>query len=413
MALLQPLSVIEAQLVCDNWPETRDLPPSVLAAHVSWMVEHLPAIDPQIAAFLLAAPGYTTPGRFRKTEKCRLLVANGVPSPHGVRADVGELRSLLPAAPVVSVDDRLDAMMAQINEQAAALSAAKSTIASLERTQGAEDDADVSADFEVHESVVAALPTSFVTLHPLSRKERQQISRDHCGRFPEGAWPNPLALKDSTKNCKEMQAAKKITLPQYAVEIAKFMEKNGTAAKVVGTAWSRVLDIYGQLDQAIAEEPAIVFRAVDFQSQLQPVLEGLEGAFKSVLDTSACLRKDVGNRVDTAMGIDHLRFDPTKKTSDDFISEDTYKLVEAEAKHKQNMAVAKKGNQHVGNFLGKPPRNDSRGGKGNGRGGGRGRGNQKPYQKHAGTPKPASTPAAKKPKGKGGGKGSGGTPTSS
>ena len=401
---LQPLTVDEAQLVCDNWPATRDLPPSIATAHVSWMVEHLPAIDPQIAAFLLTAPGYVTPGRFRKLEKCRLLVANSVPSPHGVVADAGELRSLLPAAPSVSVNDRLDAMMAQINIQAAALSAAKSTIAALERTQGAEDDADVSAEFEIHDTVVAALPTSFVSLHPLSRKERQNISRHHCGRFPEGAWPNPLALKDSTKNCKEMQSAKKITLPQHAVDVAKFMDTNGAAAKVVGTAWSRVLDIDDQLTQALVDEPDIVFRAVDFQLQLKPVLEGLEGAFRSVLDTSACLRLDVGKRVDTAMGIDHLRFDPTKKVRDDFISEDTYELVASEAKHKYNMAAAKKGPQSVGNFLGKPPRKDSRGGRGRGRGGGRGRGNQKQGSSSAPTPKKATTPA---PKAKGGGKGKG------
>jgi hypothetical protein len=49
-------------------------------------------------------------------------------------------------------------MVAQINIQAAALSAAKSTIAALERTQGAEDNADVSAEFEIHDTVVAALP---------------------------------------------------------------------------------------------------------------------------------------------------------------------------------------------------------------------------------------------------------------
>ena len=406
MALVTPLTVDEAQYICDNWPAARACPPSILAAHVSWMVEQLSVIDPEIATFLRTAPGYTTPGRFRKMEKCRILVANRVPSPHGVVADIGELRSLLRAATPVSVDARLDAMLIQINEQAAALSAAKTTIAALERTQGAEDDGDVSADFEIHETVVSALPGSFVSLHPLPKKDRLQIARDHCGRFPEGAWPNPLALKDSTKTCKEMQKAKTLTLPQYALEVAKIMDKNAAAAKVVGTAWSRVLDIDDQLTLALVNEPAIVFRAADFQQQLKPVLAGLEGAFKSCLDTSAYLRSDVGKRVDTAMGIDHLRFDPSKKTSDDFISDDTYKLVKAEAEHKQNMAAAKKGNQSVGNFLGGPPRKDSRGGKANGRGRGRGRGTQKQGSSSA-PPKKATTP---KSTDKGGGKGKGKTP---
>jgi hypothetical protein len=52
--------------------------------------------------------------------------------------------------------------------------------------------------------------------------------------------------------------------------------------------------------------------------------------------------------------------------------------VASEAQHKHNIAVAKKGPQNAGKFLGKPPRKDSRGGRGRGRGrgGGRGRGNQ-------------------------------------
>ena len=40
------------------------------------------------------------------------------------------------------------------------------------------------------------------------------------------------------------------------------------------------------------------------------------------------------------MGIDHLRVDPVKKRADDFICDETYKLVEAEAKKKQNLAWA-------------------------------------------------------------------------
>ena len=43
------------------------------------------------------------------------------------------------------------------------------------------------------------------------------------------------------------------------------------------------------------------------------------------------------------MGIKHLRVDPLKAGEDDFISDDTYKLVQAEAEKKQNLTWAKQG----------------------------------------------------------------------
>jgi hypothetical protein len=82
------------------------------------------------------------------------------------------------------------------------------------------------------------------------------------------------------------------------------------------------------------------------------------------------------------MGIDHLRVDPLKKQADDFISDDTYKLVEEAAQKKQNLSWAKQGvfpgSQH-GHFSGKPPPRKSSGGGYSSRGrgssnGGRGRG---------------------------------------
>ena len=78
------------------------------------------------------------------------------------------------------------------------------------------------------------------------------------------------------------------------------------------------------------------------------------------------------------MGIGHLRVDPTKRDKDDFVSDDTYKLVELEAKKKQNLVWAKAGtfaDMQAGRFFGKPPSQNPGGGKrkrGNGRGGGTG-----------------------------------------
>ena len=98
------------------------------------------------------------------------------------------------------------------------------------------------------------------------------------------------------------------------------------------------------------------------------------------------------------MSIDHLRVDPLKKESDDFISKDTYKLVEEAAKQKQNLTWAKKGafpGSQVGNFSGRPPprttggggRGSGGGGRGRGNGGGRGRGNGGGRGRGKGAPK--------------------------
>jgi hypothetical protein len=78
-----------------------------------------------------------------------------------------------------TVEQRLEAMALQMQHQAAELLAAKNIIASLERSQGADDDIDASTDYKMHETVVKALPTSFLELHPLSRKERQKVTRGH------------------------------------------------------------------------------------------------------------------------------------------------------------------------------------------------------------------------------------------
>ena len=108
------------------------------------------------------------------------------------------------------------------------------------------------------------------------------------------------------------------------------------------------------------------------------------------------MRLNVASRVDVAMGISHLRVDPLKKKKDDFISADTYKLVEAEAKQKQNLTWAKQGHfdgSRAGQrFSGKPfskssgnggKSNYGKGGKskGGGKGKGRGRGKGKGARK--------------------------------
>ena len=189
----------------------------------------------------------------------------------------------------------------------------------------------------------------------------------HQGAFPE--YPNKLVLKDSTKNSKDVQKAQKLTLPQHAVEVQKFLERNDNAIKMAGTCWSHVLDMTTDVSTNLTSDPDAWYRADDILERLTVAQNCAESAFVFGLDASVHLRLGVANRVDTAMGIKHLRVDPLKKGEDDFISDDTCKLVQAEAEKKQNLTWAKQGDfpgsKKGASFFGKPSQKYPGGGKGN------------------------------------------------
>jgi hypothetical protein len=381
------LTAAEIGALLARWPLDDDnLPPSVDAAFRGWKALTLAAIDPAIQRLNDdATVGFTTPAGagFVKATKCRTLAAHGVSPPLGQPLSVNELRSMLPGNTAVGADSQLARQLSAMADQ---LQKAEATIASLVRQQAADEKDDVTADYEVNSTVVDALPSSFLALDPLSKKERLKISREYAGKYPENRWPNSLAMSDSTKNCKEMQGAKKLTLPLYAVEVAKFMDRTSTATKLVGTAWSRVLDVKADLAEQIELDPDIVFRGADLLDRMEQIEECLHGTFKISLDVATNMRLNVAHRVDVAMGIDHLRVDPLKKEIDDFISDDTYKLVESAAHKKQNLTWAKQGvfpGSKVGHFSQRPlskstgggnQQSSGRGGRGRGNGRGRGKG---------------------------------------
>ena len=192
---------------------------------------------------------------------------------------------------------------------------------------------------------------------------------------------------DGSKNSKDVQSAKKLALPQHAVEVQKFLERNDNTTKMAGTCWSHVLDMTADVSAAVTSDPDAWFRADDILERLQIAQICAESTFTFGLDASVHMRLSVANRVDEAMGIKHLRVDPLKAGEDDFISDDTYKLVQAEAEKKQNLTWAKQGDfpgsKAGSRFFGGPPQKYPGGGKykdqhrsgdGGGRGKGRGRG---------------------------------------
>ena len=336
------LTAAEIQTVLDAWPSSDgDLPGTVRAAFDSWNDLLTPTINAAVQALNdNPASEFTTPGRvrgFNKPHKCRTLAVHGVEATAGgPTPSPAELRSMLPASGD-AVSEKIRLLETQLLQQ-------KDTIASLVRQQNAVDaERDVTADYEINDKVLAKVPTSFLDHDPLSKKERRKVMRDHQGVYPEGRWPNKLALKASTRNSKDMQKAAKLTLPQYATEVAKFLERNDTSTKMSGTAWSRVLDMQHDLETSITSDPDAWYRADEILEQMQEIAACAQGAFTFGLDMSVNMRLNVANRVDIAMGINHLRVDPFKKETDDFISDDTYKLVEKEAKAKQNLTWAKQG----------------------------------------------------------------------
>jgi hypothetical protein len=138
--------------------------------------------------------------------------------------------------------------------------------------------------------VLVEVPKSFVTLDPLSKKERRVILREHQGVCPIDRWPNKLVLKQSTKQSKDMQNAKKLTLVERSGEASKFLERNDHSTKMAGTTWSRSLDVRADLSTNLENDPGAWCRADDVLHQLEEVVQCAEGTFRFSLDCALAVR---------------------------------------------------------------------------------------------------------------------------
>jgi len=197
--------------------------------------------------------------------------------------------------------------------------------------------------------------------------------------------------------------------------VTTFMDRNAVATKMAGTAWSRGIDMRDSLADALDADPDVTFRGDETLSQLETIIETTAAAFRLNLDTSANMRYEVSKRVDVAMGIDHLRVDPHKRGTDDFLSEDTYKLVETAAKIKSNLAIAKKGvfPGTAGYFSHRPsPKPSGGGGNYKKRGKGSGGASYGGSSSAGGKGRGSGGKKGKGSKGKGGGRGKGDTSAS-
>ena len=104
-----------------------------------------------------------------------------------------------------------------------------------------------------------------------------------------------MALKESTRNSKDMQKAAKLTLPQYAGEVCKFLERNDFTTKMAGTAWSRLLDMQEDLGNSLTSDPDAWCRADEILDQINEIAHCAQGAFVFGLDQSVMMRLNVSN----------------------------------------------------------------------------------------------------------------------
>ena len=206
-----------------------------------------------------------------------------------------------------AVSERMRLLEQEVRESRSTLTQQATIMDSLVRQAAAMDaDRDVTADYEINPSVVALVPKSFLDHGPLPKVERRSISRNHQGVYPDDGWPNGLAMKESTRNSSDMQKAKKLTLPQYSVEVSKFLERNDFTTKMTGSAFSRVLDMKQQMVESLTSDPDAWCRADDIVTQLDEIEGCCKGSFRFGLDQSVHMRLSVANRVDEAMGTSHL-----------------------------------------------------------------------------------------------------------
>ena len=213
-----------------------------------------------------------------------------------------------------AVSERMRLLEQEVRESRSTLTRQATIMDSLVRQAAAMDaDRDVTADYEINPSVLALVPKSFLEHGPLSKVERRATSRNHQGVYPDDGWPNGLAMKESTRNSSDMQKAKKLTLPQYSVEVSKFLERNDFTTKMTGSALSRVVDMKQQMVENLTSDPDAWHRADDMLERLTVAQSCAESAFVFGLDSAVHLRLSVANKVDTAMDIKHLRVDPLKK----------------------------------------------------------------------------------------------------
>jgi hypothetical protein len=171
-----------------------------------------------------------------------------------------------------AVYERMRLLEQEARESRSTLTQQATTMDSLVRQTAAMDaDRDATADYEINAQVLALGSKYFLGKAPLFKAERRATSRNHQGVYPDDGWPNGLAMKEPTRNSSDMQKAKKLALPQCAVEVSNFLEWNAFTTKMTGSALSLVIDVKQQMIESLTSDPGAWHRADDIVTQLDEI----------------------------------------------------------------------------------------------------------------------------------------------
>ena len=424
-----------------RWPDdASELPADAQAAFAVWSQAPANAVKTALERDTL----WNRPaGSYRKLDKVRDLVLLRTPFPRNIRTDGAHPLTVERVASLGIVTDEDDttneidddtssveyqlAEMRRIQaELQETIQSQSATIQQLFKAQHAEHaEGELSSTHEVLDDVLAKIGydgtkkvCSWMNILPMSVQDRKLMMREHGGTFT--SFPPELDMMETTKMRAEVKKAS-FTLSEFASkEVSRYMQRNALTIKMSGTALSRVVEMRRRLSDCIAgTDDEDVVPIADVLNFLEVIEGTTNGTLELAVDTQTHLRLAVSRRIETALGVGHLRKDPLKTEKEDFLPPDTCQIIADAAQKKEDLSWAqnrltslKKDSSHGG------PSHKSTGG-GNNRGAfsqckkapggnrGRGRGNNNEYQKSAtSTPKSGekSGDSAKKKGGKGKGK---------
>ena len=420
-----------------RWPAlASDLPADAQAAFASWSS----ATTNEIKNALESTAIWDRPeGSYRKPDKVRDLVLMRTPFPS--RRWRGGLPTPLSAAQVArigreaegdpdppdpggaSVEDQLAEMRRITSDLKTTILSQATTIQQLFNAQHVDQsDGDISSSYEVLDEVLLKIgkspdsdKCSWMNLLPLSVKERKVLMSEHGGTF--SSFPAELDMVETTKMRTEVRKAT-LTLDAFASkEVARYMTRNALTIKMAGTAFSRIVEMRRKLQECVTGSGDEDVVPLDDVISFLEVVEGTTGATVDLaVDVQTHLRLAVSRRIESALGVGHLRVDPLKKEKEDFLPPDVYEKISEAAQQKEDLQWAQQRLSSLkpgsGSFQGNPShKSTGRGRKrgavsqykrGSNSGGGRGGRGKRGGSAPSPAPAPAPSPKAS---GKGTGKG--------
>ena len=428
-----------------RWPsDASELPADAQAAFAVWSQAPATAVK----AALERDAAWRRPGAgisYRKLDKARDLVLLRTPFPRNVRTGGARPLTAERVARIgivteedtnnddddrqtSSVEDQLAEMRRTQADLQETINSQAATIQQLFKAQHVEHtEGDLSSTYEVIDEVLAKIgfdatkkACSWMNILPMTLQERKLMMREHGGTF--SLFPPELDMLETTKMRSEVKKANLTLLEFASKEVSRYMQRNSLTIKMAGTALSRVVEMRRRLSECVVSvDDEDVVPIADVLNFLE-VLEGTTNCtMELAVDTQTHLRLAVSRRIETALGVGHLRKDPLKKAKEDFLPPDTYEIIADAAQKKEDLSWAQNRLSTVKNSSshGGPSQKSTGGGNNRGafsqykkatggnRGRGRGRGNGQ-QQKTPSTPKSDdSSNGSSAKKDKKGGKGKG------